>query len=150
MRDHRPQAHIDLFNKLSVDITGKANFLGKLNQQVKDILPHAEKTCRVANFRDGILVLECSSSAWATRLNYERQHLLSSLRKTMLPSLMTIEIKINPALAQAEIDSYRKKAEIPAPISPSAADSLLTVASITSEKIAKKLIDIAKLSEKKA
>ncbi|WP_154124516.1 DUF721 domain-containing protein [Grimontia hollisae] len=152
MRDHRPQAAQALMeNALTGQIHQRAMALAKLNQQVQAVLPPASaKQCRVANYRDGILVLECGSSTWATRLNYDRQTLMSSLRQGPLPSLMTIEIKVNPALA---IDISKKGREKEAAkqtrkVSPMAAEYLKAIAEAAPDKVKKKLEAIAALSKR--
>lgn len=152
MRDHRPQAAQELLeNSLTGQVRQRAMALAQLNQQVQALLPPASaKQSRVANYRDGILVLECGSSAWATRLNYDRQTLMSSLRQGPLPSLMTIEIKVNPDLA---IDISQKEQEKEAAkqtrkVSPMAAEYLKAIAEAAPDKVKKKLEAIAALSKR--
>ncbi|ACT05499.1 protein of unknown function DUF721 [Dickeya chrysanthemi Ech1591] len=107
MRDNRPQSLESFFDGASQlgsgplhDIQQRALALLKLNRAVHALLPTALRPyCRVANYRNGLLVLETASANWLMRLRYEHPALLSALRAQILPSLVTIDIRINPALA---------------------------------------------------
>ncbi|MFZ0219906.1 MAG: DciA family protein [Candidatus Aquirickettsiella sp.] len=56
----------------------------------------AEQT-RVANFRDGYLIIECASAVWATRLRYSLPDITAKLSKYVeLRELTHIEWKIQP------------------------------------------------------
>ncbi|HGM5418407.1 DUF721 domain-containing protein [Serratia liquefaciens] len=106
MRDSRPQLLDSLFDDASAEDKGplhnvqqRAVALLKLNRAVKGLLPiQLHPWCRVANFRQGILVLETANASWMMRLRYEQPALLSALRAQILPSLSSIDIRINPAL----------------------------------------------------
>ena len=106
MRDSRPQLLDVLFDDASAGSKGplhnvqqRAVALLKLNRAVKGLLPAPlHPWCRVANFRQGILVLETANASWMMRLRYEQPALLSALRAQILPSLSSIDIRINPAL----------------------------------------------------
>ncbi|MGQ8843609.1 DUF721 domain-containing protein [Serratia plymuthica] len=106
MRDSRPQLLDVLFDDASAEDKGplhnvqqRAVALLKLNRAVKGVLPvQLHPWCRVANFRQGILVLETANASWLMRLRYEQPALLSALRAQILPSLSSIDIRINPAL----------------------------------------------------
>ncbi|WP_232313480.1 DUF721 domain-containing protein [Enterovibrio coralii] len=143
MRDHRPQAALDLLEKgLAGQVRQRAYALSQLNEQVKALLPpQSAKHCRVANFRDGILILECGSSSWANRLNFDRHVLMSSLRQGTLPSLMTIEIKVNPELAKRDMEYVKAsepKSDKP-PVSPMAAEYLKAIAQARQTRCVKSL-----------
>ncbi|KAA9002595.1 DUF721 domain-containing protein [Affinibrenneria salicis] len=107
MRDSRPQSLEFLFDSASDagngplrDIQQRALALLKLNRAVRGLLPaQLHPWCRVANYRQGLLVLEAASANWLMRLRYEQPTLLSALRAQILPSLASIDIRINPALA---------------------------------------------------
>ncbi|MDR0805703.1 MAG: DciA family protein [Enterobacteriaceae bacterium] len=102
MRDSRPLLLDTLFDDANLlrDIQQRAIALIKLNKAVKALLPkQMHGLCRVANYRQGILVLEVANASWLTRLRYEQQMLLSTLRSEILPSLVSINIKINPKLS---------------------------------------------------
>lgn len=106
MRDSHPQALFDVLeeslaktsNTLQT-IQRNAKAILKLNRVVKRLLPAEIKPmCRVANYRNNIMVIEVANASWMTRLNYERTNLLSALRSSILPSLSSIDIRINPDL----------------------------------------------------
>ncbi|WP_097356140.1 DUF721 domain-containing protein [Candidatus Enterovibrio escicola] len=147
MRDHRPQATLDLLkNSTTGSVHRRAIALLKLNMQLQALLPEQPaKHCRVANFRDGILVIECGSSSWGTRLNYDRQTLISALRKEALPSLSTIEIKVNPELAKSTAKKVTYAPIQQRTVSHISAEYLRDVTGIVPEKIKKKLEAIATL-----
>ncbi|WP_328590394.1 hypothetical protein [Veronia nyctiphanis] len=93
--------------------------------------------------------MECGSSSWATRLNYERMNLLSTLRRELLRDLSTIEIKINPSLASTTPDQ-RRKSEPAFPervLSLQAAEYLKVLASGAEGKVKKRLEELAKLAK---
>ncbi|UDG80142.1 DUF721 domain-containing protein [Candidatus Steffania adelgidicola] len=58
--------------------------------------------CRVANVRQGVIVMETANASWKMRLCYEQPQLLSALRVKILPSLLSIDIRINPGLARKQ------------------------------------------------
>ncbi|SLM64603.1 MULTISPECIES: DUF721 domain-containing protein [Dickeya] len=107
MRDNRPQSLDSFFDGASPtasgplqDIQQRAVALLKLNRAVQSLLPAAlHPFCRVANYRQGMLILETTSANWLMRLRYEQPTILSALRAQILPSLVAIDIRINPALA---------------------------------------------------
>ncbi|MCX2957597.1 MAG: DciA family protein, partial [Serratia symbiotica] len=106
MRDSRPQLLDVLFDDaLTADkaplhnVQQHALALLRLNRAVKSLLPaQLHLWCRVANLRQGILVLEAANASWMMRLRYEQPMLLSTLRAQILPSLTSIDIRINPGL----------------------------------------------------
>ncbi|WP_034945810.1 DUF721 domain-containing protein [Erwinia oleae] len=105
MRDSRPQSVENLIEATEGQSTlqaiqQRALALNKLNRAVRGMLPaQLHPWCRVANFRQGILVLETANASWMMRLRYEQSSLLSALRTQILPSLTSIDIRINPSLA---------------------------------------------------
>lgn len=79
-------------------IQSKVQQLTKLNQiwQAEISSDLAEHT-RVANFRDGYLIIECASAAWATRLRYNLPDITQKLLKQPdLRDLTHIEWNIQP------------------------------------------------------
>ncbi|QWA10121.1 DUF721 domain-containing protein [Sodalis ligni] len=107
MRDSRPQSIDILLGSLTtperdslLHIQQRAVALLKLNRAVAGILPAPlQPWCRVANFRQGVLIIETANASWMMRLRYEQSTLLSALRAQILPSLSSIDIRINPTLA---------------------------------------------------
>ncbi|KGT88360.1 hypothetical protein NG99_21640 [Erwinia typographi] len=114
MRDSRPQSIENLFEATEgqgvlQSIQQRAIALNRLNLAVQGVLPaQMHPWCRVANFRQGILVLETANASWMMRLRYEQSSLLSALRAQILPSLTAIDITINPSLAAKGQESVQK------------------------------------------
>ncbi|WP_299019118.1 DUF721 domain-containing protein [uncultured Photobacterium sp.] len=149
MRDHRPQTTASLLDDSQLgNIQQRAIALSKLNKAVKQHLDCAE-FCRVSNYRQGTLIIETASAAWSMRLNYERNNLIKKLREKLLPNLGNIEVKINPALAAVEQKPKEKTPDIvQKPISPLAAQYLLSAAKNAPKKVKDKLERLAALSAK--
>lgn len=111
MRDSHPQALFDVLEESLaktrsplLTIQRNAIAINKLNKAVKALLPSELKPmCRVANYRNCILVIEVANASWMTRLNYEKLQLLSALRNSILPSLSSIDIRINPVLMRKRL-----------------------------------------------
>ncbi len=120
MRDSRPQTLDDLLNNepdaeksVLLKVKEKVFALHKINREVTMLLPaQLHPWCRVANYRYNVLVLETASASWRMRLYYEQSHLLSALRARILPSLSSIDIKINPALMAARSNFEKTGAKI--------------------------------------
>jgi len=57
------------------------------------------------------VVIEVANASWMTRLNYEKLNILSALRTSILPSLSSIDIRINPDLMRKnkQISSSNKQ-----------------------------------------
>ncbi|MGX9461011.1 DUF721 domain-containing protein [Shewanella sp. A14] len=85
------------------ELAEKAELLNNLNHYVKQMLngPVAEQL-KVANLRQGVLVIETTSAAWAARINFQKQKLLKQLQTETIPMLTAIEVKVNPGLALAK------------------------------------------------
>lgn len=150
MRDHRPQTTASLLDDSQLgNIQQRAIALSKLNKAVKEHLACAEH-CRVSNYRQGTLIIETASAAWSMRLNYERNNLIRKLREKLLPQLTNIEVKVNPALAAVEREQKDKTPDIvQKPISPLAAQYLLTTAKHAPDKVKARLERLAALAAKK-
>ncbi len=58
----------------------------------EDLVSH----CLLLNSRNGMLIMACDSTAWATRLRYHVPALLNGLRESGLESLQNIQIKVQP------------------------------------------------------
>ncbi|WP_413727147.1 DUF721 domain-containing protein [Sodalis sp. RH19] len=164
MRDSRPQSIDTLFTVLATperqtlqQIQQRAVALLKLNQAVAALLPAPMKPwCRVANFRQGVLVLETANASWMMRLRYEQSRLLSALRAQILPSLSSIDIRINPTLATkghliTQNSSERQKKDQGEDIkrrrlSPQSAEAIRHLAARSPEKLQKLLERLAGLA----
>lgn len=167
MRDSRPQLLDVLFDDASAEDKGplhnvqqRAVALLKLNRAVKGVLPvQLHPWCRVANFRQGILVLETANASWLMRLRYEQPALLSALRAQILPSLSSIDIRINPALMAKGSNLVQDAAKtlgktqtnVPMRhLSQESAEELRVLASRSPEKLRKVLERLASLAGESA
>jgi len=156
MRDSRPQSIENLFEAtegqgMLQSIQQRAIALNKLNRAVQGILPaQLHPWCRVANFRQGILVLETANASWMMRLRYEQSNLLSALRAQILPSLTAIDIRINPSLAAKGQENSKPSApesqSAGRQLSEHSAEILRSVASRSPEKLKRTIERLASLA----
>lgn len=159
MRDSRPQSIESFFEaaegqSMLQSIQQRAIALNKLNRALQGIIPaQLHPWCRVANFRQGVLVLETANASWMMRLRYEQSSLLSALRAQILPSLTSIDIRINPTMAakaqeNAQENSVRpvKENNLGRQLSEESAEILRGVASRSPEKLKKTLERLALLA----
>ncbi|WWO97410.1 MAG: DciA family protein [Candidatus Dasytiphilus stammeri] len=73
-----------------------------LDYALKEELPlHFHPWCRVANLRQHILIIEAANAHWLTYLRYQQPILLSTLQAKILPTLVEINIVINPSIIQS-------------------------------------------------
>lgn len=163
MRDSRPQSIESFFEategqSMLQSIQQRAIALNKLNRALQGIIPaQLHPWCRVANFRQGVLVLETANASWMMRLRYEQSSLLSALRAQILPSLTSIDIRINPTLAakaqenvQESSDRHQKEQSQGRQLSEQSAEILRGVASRSPEKLKKTLERLALLAGESA
>ncbi|MFC0142290.1 DUF721 domain-containing protein [Erwinia mallotivora] len=158
MRDSHPQSIKNLFEAtedkgMLESIQQRAVVLNKLNRAVQGILPaQLHPWCRVANFRQGILVLETANANWMMRLRYEQSSLLSALRAQILPSLTAIDIRINPSLAaKGHENVYQNDKQSDEPVagrklSEQSAEMLRDIASRSPEKLKRIIERLASLA----
>ncbi|KLU18655.1 hypothetical protein ABE79_10200 [Proteus mirabilis] len=160
MRDSYPQSLEKIFielegsNKSTLQlIQQRATILLKLNRAVMALLPvPLRDKCRVANYRNAILIIEVANASWLTRLRYETPSLLSALRQEILPSLSSIDIKINPSLGikqeeRSLISSLKEQAPIKRRhLSLESAQSLKYLAEKSPKKLREKLERLAALA----
>lgn len=160
MRDSRPQSLDNLFDDAGTqsvlqNVQQRATALLRLNRAVRSIIPaQLHPWCRVANFRQGILVLETANASWLMRLRYEQATLLSALRAQILPSLTSIDIRINPTLAAIGTDSVQEKSvqtqsgqfEVNRELSEQSAEALREVAKRSPEKLRAAIERLASLA----
>ncbi len=73
------------------------NRINRLSQILKEVLekPLADH-CRVAHYRNNILVLAVDSGLWSNRLRFEKLNLLSKLRKNGFPGISSINVIVQP------------------------------------------------------
>ncbi|NIG62617.1 MAG: DUF721 domain-containing protein [Serratia symbiotica] len=157
MRDSRPQLLDVLFDdpltadKLQLhNVQQQALALLKLNRAVKNLLPaQLHPWCRVANVRQGILVLEAANASWMMRLRYEQPILLSKLQAQILPSLSSINIRINPGLmanGEHRIKNTQQAAPLRRHLSQESARAVMGLANHSPEKLRKILEQLAALA----
>ncbi|CAM3479672.1 DUF721 domain-containing protein [Shewanella violacea] len=81
------------------NIAEKAELLLHLNHYVKQVLTGpVSQQLKVANLRQGVLVIETTTAAWAVRINFQKAKILQQLQAETLPMLSAIEVKVNPSL----------------------------------------------------
>jgi len=99
MRKAGPQKLNKIFHQGSLQkLQARSQELNQVKQAATELFEQfGLSQVRMANIRNGIMVIEASSAPWANRLKQLRQNLLSELRQ-QLPSLVSIEVVINPAL----------------------------------------------------
>jgi hypothetical protein len=105
----KPQKHsmIEILTTSPIlsQIVNKVEQLAELNRIVhQKCNPELRKHCRVANYRDGILILTTHSSAIGHLLRFEKSELLTALRS--LPEwchLKSIKIHVRPNPSGSEI-----------------------------------------------
>lgn len=165
MRDSYPQAINIMFSDLSktrnsflLQIQRHSLEIINLNYKVRALLPaRLRPWCRVGNFYNGVMILECSNANWMMRLRYEQNTILSVLSSQYLPSLYSINIKINPSLAIKLEDQVGNSnnaytyightcSDKPRFISAQSAKSIRNVASNSNGKLKKLLERLAKLT----
>ncbi|MCO6523449.1 MAG: DUF721 domain-containing protein [Candidatus Schmidhempelia sp.] len=152
MRKSAPQSLDRLFDEKNSlhKVQQRAVALAKLNQALKSLLPTPlQAQCRAANYRQHRLIVEVSSASWLTRLRYEQEKLLSTLRKTILPALSSIEFVINPTLNTQRHILHSHHTEdtsnhrIERQLSRASADMLLSLAENSPEKLKQTLLKLA-------
>lgn len=78
-------------------LINQSNALNNLGGVLKNILPpHVRPHVRAAHFKEGTLTLQISSAAWQLHLNYMREEIITTLRQSVLPNLVSINFNINP------------------------------------------------------
>ncbi len=149
MRDHRPTNTQDLIQQSRFSqLQQHSQQILQINQMLSALLPRGTEThCRVANIRNGQLILDVASGAIKIKLEYDRLSILNKLRCSGFANLTSIEIRINPALYHASPEQADTKAN-QARISQAASESLLTIAQTAPPKIKQRLQKIAALANR--
>ncbi|NLS12290.1 DUF721 domain-containing protein [Vibrio sp. SM6] len=151
MRDHRPTDAETLLSARHLgQMQAHAKTILALNEALQTLLPTSMAIhCRAANVREGRLVVEVASAALRMKLEYERLSLLSQLRLKGFAHLVSLELKINPALYRGENGAATLTEHKPRePLSTVAADYLLSLTPVASEGIQKRLRNIAALAQR--
>lgn len=137
-------------------MTAKSGKLAKIQQKAgqlqvinefltSELIPGSDEYCRVANLRQGILIIEVASGVWKTRLMQLSHSILEHMRQHVSPSLVSIELKVNPAL-------FNEKPPEPKPnprkISNETAQHLTTLAQSAPPELAATLKRLASLAKR--
>ncbi|SES79458.1 DUF721 domain-containing protein [Thorsellia anophelis] len=142
-------------NKPLQSLMSQSAALKELSKALKTILPpNMRPHVRAANYREGTLILHISSAAWQMHLNYMREELISTLRQSVLPSLVSISFKINPDiltsnLQSTELSEYKLKKPIaftlknPRKLSLQSSEILINLSHSVSPALAKALKNLA-------
>lgn len=149
MRDNEPKMLTSLLSQgaLLSQIKERTLALNQLTKVIDELLPAPlNQQYRVANYRQGILILEISSANWLTRIKYEQSNLISGIRQKILPSLSSIHYKINPTIATNNsqlVNFSNKNVKINNVITIQTAIYLNALAEQAPEKLKKQLIKLA-------
>ncbi|NAW91622.1 MULTISPECIES: DUF721 domain-containing protein [unclassified Vibrio] len=151
MRDHRPTLTKELISDSSLKkIQQHATEILALNKVLNKLLPKGMADhVRAANVRGGHLIVEVASASIKMKLDYDRLHILNQLRNQGFAKLISIELKINPALYRNRGMKEEKETVARPPLSENTAQALLMVASSASPKVKKRLENLAKLARPK-
>ncbi|AQP35416.1 DciA family protein [Vibrio anguillarum] len=151
MRDHRPTLTKELISDSSLKkIQQHATEILALNKVLNKLLPKGTADhVRAANVRGGHLIVEVASASIKMKLDYDRLHILNQLRNQGFAKLISIELKINPALYRNRGMKEEKETVARPPLSENTAQALLMVASSASPKVKKRLENLAKLARPK-
>lgn len=97
MRDHRPTSTDDLIAESQFKkIQEHAGDILQLNQALQEILPKGTADhCRVANVRNGHLLIDVASASLKMKIDYDRLMILNKLRTQGYAKLMSVEVRIN-------------------------------------------------------
>ncbi len=127
------------------NIAEKAELLLHLNNYVKQVLTGpVSQQLQVANLRQGVLVIETTTAAWAARINFQKAKILQQLQAETLPMLSAIEVKVNPRLFL-----YAAKSKVNHnAISRSAAEHIEALAEHTEGSLGLKLKRLAALASR--
>jgi hypothetical protein len=149
MRDNEPQVLMSILTQDTClsQIKERVSALNQLSYVVNELLPSPlNQQCRVSNYRQGLLIIEVSSASWLTRLKYEQSNLLSGIRKKLLPSLSSIQYRINPDILIMPLPHTEKSKKINNNqnyMTINSAKYLYTLAQQAPDKLKKQLIKLA-------
>ncbi|QJC31592.1 DUF721 domain-containing protein [Enterobacteriaceae endosymbiont of Donacia tomentosa] len=86
------------YRKILFKIYLHTNILIKINTFIKKYIPvELHNWYNIKNFKDGILIIETCNASSMTRFLYEKTNIIFFLKKNLIPSLIDINIQINPA-----------------------------------------------------
>ncbi|EFH8163194.1 DUF721 domain-containing protein [Escherichia coli] len=126
----------DLAHKIQV----RASKLYRIDQEVKKIIPRSlEQWIRVANYRDGKLIIEVANAAVQLRARQLIGDVEEKLRSGLLPALQGIELRINPDLSRSPTSNSHRVSEI----SQNSAEMLKLIATSAPEALREALLRLA-------
>ncbi|EKR4920328.1 DUF721 domain-containing protein [Escherichia coli] len=126
----------DLAHKIQV----RASKLYRIDQEVKKIIPRSlEQWIRVANYRDGKLIIEVANAAVQLRARQLIGGVEEKLRSGLLPALQGIELRINPDLSRSPTSNSHRVSEI----SQNSAEMLKLIATSAPETLREALLRLA-------
>ena len=86
------------------DVLMRVAAIQKVDQIFKTLIDQElAKHCQVANYRNGQVVIEVESAAWATLLRFQLPTLLSELRQNGLASIASLDYYILKRVAEKPI-----------------------------------------------
>ena len=98
--DHKARSPAEILTDPATSFGGlleRASLLLRLEKRLGALLePTLAAQCRVANLRQNRLILVVPGAAWATRLRMESPGLLETLRRSGLPDLAAIDVRVAP------------------------------------------------------
>jgi len=150
----KPRRSPDSLHKI---ITSKSGKLAKIQQKAgqlqvinqfltSELIPGSDEYCRVANLRQGILIIEVASGVWKTRLLQLSNSILEHMREHVSSSLHSIELHVNPALFNEKSEAVKPN---PRRISEDTAQHLMSVAQVAPPELAATLKRLANLAKRK-
>lgn len=91
-RLHSLLAHAERFNQTE--------------QLIKMAIPNSSREhCRLISYYQGTLILQASSAAWATRLKYQQQTIISQLASSKdFSGIRTIKISVSPISTKPKVN----------------------------------------------
>jgi Uncharacterized protein conserved in bacteria len=118
-------------------MTRRAASLARLTDELRNTLPFAiRRFTRVANYKQGTLVIETSSKKAMLDLTLNREKILKTIRKT-IPKLENISITVNDNLSHSnEVLPARG-------VSPGGADILSSIAQMFEGELKDSLLRLA-------
>ena len=129
------------------------SLITKLDMVLQRLLKqHNISGCRIGNIENGTLIIESPTSLWLQRLQFIRSDILSELR-THHSSLVSIKVKVNPALAKvapSQLKTNKPVKKRAQKMSKDIADSFLALAENADPKLKKALQSLAKFSTNKS
>ncbi|MCF6434932.1 MULTISPECIES: DUF721 domain-containing protein [Pseudoalteromonas] len=141
-------------DKLS-DYTHKSQTMAHLQHTLEAAIgPILSKKARVANYRDGTLVIEAASATLATRLNYLKMEVLSKFRQAGMIECTQVKVVTNPEAQQRLTPRDNKQGQSKEPntgrvMSEQTAAQLVELAQNAPPSLQEKLLKLATHAQKK-